>query len=670
MSLFGMDNNPAYRTRGSYANPHATIAMRDIPTNIKQVMRLTRFYYALDPLLGAIVDKMSEYPITDIIVQGMNDADEDNGGLGTKDRQRWRELIDVALDLRNVVKQNNVDKYVYGISIRYLYLPFIRYCKCRSCKKDAPMAALLDLTVKPHDVKKTFSLIANGVCPHCKKKSTFDVEDRRARSKSGLKLIRMNPLRMETEYAPLSDRNDWYYAPAPSLRDGLLNSVRSVVETTEMKFLEAAYKGMRVKLNPDRLWVTKAEAIPGLWDGWGFPPLFRVLESTYFMKVLYRANEALAQEHVTPMRILTPAVAGDVSPQRSVNLNDLQNKLRNELLKWKQDPNHVVISPMPIDVTQMGGNARVMMVASEIEGAARIIACGMGCPIEMMWGGLNWSGASVSLRVLENHFINDRENSARMLSFLAPKLASYFRLPPVKLKFSDFKMADDVQRQASDTNLMLQGFLSRESVLGDLGYDPEEELTRLSKEHDAMNAITMKDNLAAAHMNMVIQSLTAKANVLLQFEIEAAQKTMQAQADRIRVGNLASYVSKLHAAGYTAPAEFDQTSAILQRMDPAAQSQILGSWAQSMPFVVSLLAQKLNMDGQALLGAQQAMQGAQGAQNPGPAGQSNMAVGAAGPFAGALPGGPSISGQGSAGQDSSAQPLPEQRPPQRDQSPV
>jgi hypothetical protein len=231
-------------------------------------------------------------------------------------------------------------------------------------------------------------------------------------------------------------------------------------------------------------------------------------------------------------------------------------------------------------------------------------------------------------------------------------------------------MADDVQRQASDTNLMLQGFLSRESVLGDLGYEPEEELTRLSREHDAMNAITMKDNLAAAHMNMVIQSLTAKANVLLQFEIEAAQKTMQAQADRIRVGNLASYVAKLHAAGYAAPVEFDQASAILRRMDPVAQSQVMQSWAKTMPFVVSLLSQKLNMDGQAMLGAQQAMQNAQGAQNVGPAGQANTAVGAAGPFAGALPGGPSISGQGSAGQDNGDQPLPEQRPPQRSASPL
>jgi hypothetical protein len=145
---------------------------------------------------------------------------------------------------------------------------------------------------------------------------------------------------------------------------------------------------------------------------------------------------------------------------------------------------------------------------------------------------------------------------------------------------------------------------------------------------------------------------------------------MQAQSERIRMSNLASYVNKIHAAGYATPVEFDQASAILQRMEPPVQQKVLTSWTASMPFVTALLAEKLNLDGQAMLGSQQAMQNAQGAQNPGPAANSNPALGATGPFAGgALPGGPSVSGQGSAGQAADT-PLPEQRPPQRASSPV
>src|SRR5208283_151797 len=158
---------------------------------------------------------------------------------------------------------------------------------------------------------------------------------------------------------------------------------------------------------------------------------------------LRRANEALAQEHVTPLRVISPAGTGDVSPQRTMNLSDWQAKLRAELHKFKSDPNHILISPIPLNVEQIGGQARVMMVATEMEAAARVIGCGLGCPIEMVWGGLNWSGASVSLRVLENHFLNDRENNERLLAFLVPKLSQYYRLPMVDVKLSEFKMAAD-----------------------------------------------------------------------------------------------------------------------------------------------------------------------------------------------------------------------------------
>ena len=50
-----------------------------------------------------------------------------------------------------------------------------------------------------------------------------------------------------------------------------------------------------------------------------------------------------------------------------------------------------------LNVEQIGGQARVMMVATEIEAAARVMAIGVGCPIELVWGGLNYTGASVAL---------------------------------------------------------------------------------------------------------------------------------------------------------------------------------------------------------------------------------------------------------------------------------
>jgi len=671
MSMFGVGNNPrAPKSRGSYADPHATIAMRDIPTNIKQVFRLCRFYHQQDALLGAIVDKMSEYPITQLVITEIEN-------LTPKAREKWEFLANVALDLRSTMKNINTDKYVFGQSFHYLYYPFIRYCICKTCNEATPITALKTITVRPIDDRaKGFTLEVSGACPRCSKgdrSRTFRIEDRKSEARVGLSFVRMNPLRMELEYNEASGARDWYWTPPTSIREGLTANVRVIVNTTEMRVLEAAFRDQKVLLNKDRLWVAQADGAPGLWTGWGIPPIFRVLEDVYYYKILRRANEALAQEHVTPLRIISPSATGDISPQRTMNLADWQSKLRVELQKFKGDPNHILISPIPLNIEQMGGQARVMMVASEMEAAARVIAAGIGCPIEMIWGGLNWSGASVSLRVLENHFLNDRENSERLLKFLVPKLAAYFRLPRVDIKLSEFKMADDVQQQGNAINLMLQGFLSRQSVINEMGYDAKEEFDRMTEEHERLNTITMKDNVAAAHMNTVIQALEAKAAIMLQYELQIEQQRMQSQAERIRLEELNSFVAQLHAQGYATPLEFDQSAMILQKLPPQQAQLILSEWATTMPFVTQLLAGKMQMNQTGTEQNATALQGSAPAQAMGAAAGAGMAPGAAGPYSDGGQGTDMSSVlPGTAAPDLGAamQPMPEQRPPQRANSPM
>lgn len=660
MSLFASGTDLTLgRGRGSYANPHSTIAVRDTPTHIKQVFRLTRFYYHQDALLGAIVDKMSEYPITELIIT-------DKDSLNERSREKWDYLLNVALNLRSVMRRINIDKYVFGQSFHYIYYPFVRYVRTRS-GREYPLSAVRAIRAVPQMINRKFTLRIFGklAADEYRTEHQFEVFDRVSRVRTGISLTRLNPLRMELEYNPIADKRDWYWTPPGIIREGLINGVRNIIEHTEMRVLEAAFAEQKLRINPDRLWVAQADGMPGLWDGWGTPPIFRVLEDVYYYKILRRANEALAQEHVTPLRIMSPAGTGDVSPQRSMNLADWQNRVRREIQRFRQDPNHVMLSPVPINIEQMGGQARVMMVASEMEAAARVIAAGIGCPIEMIWGGLNWSGASVSLRVLENHFLNDRENSERLIQFLVPKLSTYFRLPRVNVELSEFKMADDVQQQANAVNLMLQGFLSRESVVNELGYESEEEFRRLSDEHEKLNEITMEDNVSASHMNTVIQALEAKAQTLLRYELEVLEANMAARHERQRLENVSAYATELREQGMATPLEFEHSAGLLERLPPQMQQIIFQTWSQSMPMVTQMLMEKINFAGQIQQGVQQSMQGAEGAADPGAAQDLALGAGAEGPYAEDGPGG-MMEEEGVPDEE----PLPEQRPPTRETSPI
>lgn len=645
------------RGPGSYANPHATIAQRDIPTSLRQVLRLCRWYYQTDSILGAIIEKMSEYPITALVIK-----EKTGVTLSDKARDKWDTLLNVSLNIRERMRAINVDKFVYGNSFHLLHLPFVRTGTCLNCGASLPLRAMPDIKVRVQDDKKSgFTMTVNAHCNVCDGPREFKVHDRASRASKDLKFVQLNPLHFELEYGVTSGRRDWYWTPPDVVRDGMAAGVRVYVETTDMRILRAAHLGQKVEMFDERLWVAQSPGMPGLFEGWGIPPLFKCLEDVYYYKILRRANEALAQEHVTPFRIITPANAGEASAQRTMNLSEWQSKLRIELQRFKTDPNHLLISPVPLNIEQMGGNARVMMVAAEIEAAARVVSTGLGCPIEFIWGGLNWTGATVSLRVLENHFLNERESAQRLLDFLIPRLAKHYQLPLVEVKLADFKMADDVQRMSNDINLMLQGFLSRETVLSSCGIDHNAEFRKLEAEHKELNRITMKDQVDAAHMQTLVQALEAKAQILLQFDLKIEQQRAEARAERIRVEDLNVFTQQMHDKGIVSPLEFEQSSTMLARMDPQLQQMILSQWAQTMPTVTQLLVLKMQADQGASSQAQAAISAAPGASSFGAASGAGMPS-PTGPYG-------ADSGGGAPGQSPDTvdpgQPMPEQRQPRR-----
>jgi len=226
----------------------------------------------------------------------------------------------------------------------------------------------------------------------------------------------------------------------------------------------------------------------------------------------------------------------------------------------------------------------------------------------------------------------------------------------------------------------MQGFLSRESVLGEMDYDPTEEFENMEKEHARLNSITMKDNVAASHMNVIIQTLEAKAQVLMQYELQVLQQEIQAQSERERLQLLRNHVAKLHEAGYTSPIEFEQSAMLLGRMDPMLAGMILTEWQATMPNTVLLLQEKMRLNQVQTANAATAMQTAQSSSPaPGAAGgvEGGTPMGAQGPYSegGEGSGGAEAAGsaQDSLGGATSALPpvggdqqqQPEARPPRR-----
>lgn len=93
------------------------------------------------------------------------------------------------------------------------------------------------------------------------------------------------------------------------------------------------------------------------------------------------------------------------------------------------------------------------------------------------------TGSSISLRTLENDFIQNRSQLLDLVVWIKDKLRIWLTLPDCKsMRFSDFRMADDVQKNQQLIGMNAQGKVSDQTLLTELGYDYDQEIKKRIEE--------------------------------------------------------------------------------------------------------------------------------------------------------------------------------------------
>ena len=171
---------------------------------------------------------------------------------------------------------------------------------------------------------------------------------------------------------------------------------------------------------------------------------------------------------------------------------DVANDFANELKKQLDDPNYQIISPMPIQQIQHGGQGKALLLVAELEQLQETILAAMGVPREFVFGGVSYSGSTTSLRILENHFITYRTKLLDYVNdFLIKRLAEIRgewetiddNEKLVTVQLSELKMQDDIQQKQLMINLNQQGKLPDEVMYEKvLGLDSTKVVKQLQAE--------------------------------------------------------------------------------------------------------------------------------------------------------------------------------------------
>ena len=495
-----------------YPSPFFDLSQANLPDDIKELFQWCLFYYVATPLIPAVVNKLSQYPITDVIVQAKEEGEED----------KWRNFLISKLNIQFKLYEMNIDWCLYGNAIVGLYLPFKRFLGCKKCGTRQPMNGL-DWRVK---FKKKQGIEFKMKCPTCKKIKPAEVYDVEIKDSSKVNIVRYNPNNIHIIYDISSGKTKYLWRIPDKYKHVILSGNHpDIIEDCPYEVLKAINEEKDMILNDDNLFHMKRPNPSGAYEGFGLPLVIHALKWTYYFHILQSAQEAIAHDKIVPLDFIFPAPSGAGShpPALSVGLDRFKREIEEGIKVQKKDPNKKVIVPFPIGTSRMGGDARAMMLGPEIEWVSKQIISSMGVPVEFVYGGLTWTGSSITLRMLENSLTGMRDQADRFISFVVGRVSKFMDWTKPEAYLTELKMADDIARQQLAMGLEASGKISTSSLLDELDWDFMAEEEKKAKEFP----IKAKAMIREAMLNARAQG---EAGVLQNNYMMRTQIQQQAQA--------------------------------------------------------------------------------------------------------------------------------------------
>lgn len=484
-----------------YPSPFFDISHTYLPTSVQHMFRWCRYYFMVSPLINAVSYKMAEYPVTPIIF------DEEDPAI----RDKWTNIAENHLKLRSFQIEAGLDYFCYGNAIISIHWPFEKNLICKGCKH----AVRIDKV--PYKFR---NLQYNMLCPKCEQTTEAEVDDHNIKNLKGIRLMRWNPEYVRIENNELTGESDYFFEIPQTIKNDILMGKPHLVERIPHVFIEAMRRNKAIRFTDDQIFHLKRPTIAQKDMGWGMPLILPVLKDTYYLQILRKAQEAIAQQHIVPLRILFPQ-AGSASsdPFSMTDLGMWRKRIEAEIQKWRNDANYIPILPLPVGNEVIGGEGKALMLHQEMRAWSEQIVAGMHVPIEFVFGGLQYSGSNVSMRMLENQFLGYRTMQLIMVrDFILGRVADYMGWVRPKMRFKRFKMADDLQRSALNFQLNQAQKISDTTLLDDMDYDLVQE-----EKYKAAELQKQLDN----------QRKMQIANANLQGELSVIQARYQVQAQKI-----------------------------------------------------------------------------------------------------------------------------------------
>lgn len=565
-------------SRIKYPNPFFDLANSYVPNNIKSLFKYCRGFYYSNGFIRNIITKLTEYPITDILFE--TDLDPET-------KRKYYDALRHHLKIKQLLIEIGLDYYTFGNAFVSANMRFKRYLKCTNeqCGELHPIS-----NIEKHWKFKNFEF--HGTCPTClQENKPFRVEDEYIKNIESFNFIRWAPEQIDIDYDDTTGESIYYYRISNARKKKILSGNQKTVAKTPLLFIQALKEKKLIQLDISNLYHFKRPTLAEENMAWGKPAILPALKDLYYMQTLIRGNEAVAHEHIVPKKAIFPSANGPIDPFQSLNLGKWRGQMEEQLLKWKRDPNHIAIFPIPVGYQQMGGDAKLLLLTPELKFLEENVITNMGLPLDFIKGGATWTGSSISLRIVENHFLPYREMLEEFLNyFVMQKLADRLGFPMVKVKLKELKMTDDSETKQIMLNMRETQQVSHKTLLDKFGIDYNTERENLKQEqHDRLEA-AKSESVTMAMAQGLAQEILAR------HETRAMHAT-QDEAHRLREEPFESSILAENQNLYMDSSKLIEMLSIQLGLAPPEQQEALfADLSKRAPVTASLVLERFLAD--------------------------------------------------------------------------
>lgn len=484
MTISRFDSNPTGDAIGDYRHPFKDLASTTMPENLKDFFEMALGIYYQYDIVRLAVNKLAEYAITEFVYKA-------EGKEGPKIQERYKEAFERVLKIKSLLIRVGQEYYIVGNSFLTFNFGVKRRLLCPHCHvpetdshtpevddKDRVVSHGINIVNVPDVKYKNGKFI--GTCPECSRDSIeFHVDDQYPQELDNV-IVKTWPIK-QIDVIPnkWNDKEIIIWEPDADTVSAVKEGDIRIIRDFPLEILKSIEKDHAIEL--DNVFHFKMVGPADSHDELGKGLVLCAYKNIFHNAVLAQASEAVAFEHIVPLRVLYPESIGGIPPQ-SVLMTRFKEFVEEEFVSWRRDPNHVIVSPFPLGQIYLGGQGRAFLPTPEIQAGDQKTFMAFGLPMPLMDGNATYASNSISLRIIENHFLTYRDQLQEVLHWLSDMCDRFLEMGKCECCMQEFKMLDDIQHKTQMINMAMGRKIPMKTIYEMYDMDYNEIILQLEKE--------------------------------------------------------------------------------------------------------------------------------------------------------------------------------------------